>query len=88
MVDLEKCKYAETCGYDICVPEFCSEYEAVRINNGDRIRAMNNEELAEIIASNVLTGACNDFTNITGLKSCPHNCKKCVLAWLNQPVEE
>jgi hypothetical protein len=87
MGDFEKCKWAETCGHDICIPEYCPEFKAVRINNGDRIRAMTNKELAEIIASNANTGACNDF-GIPGIEPCKHNCKKCVLKWLNKPVEE
>lgn len=41
-----KCKYQESCGYDICIPEDCSEYEAATMTNGDRIRAMDDELLA------------------------------------------
>lgn len=55
--------------------------------NADRIRKMSDEELSEMIADNILTGACNDF-DIPGKNPCPHNCKKCVLEWLRMPHEE
>ena len=70
--------------------EAVQNYEAEKCpykkTNADRIRAMSDEELAEIISSNTLTGACNDF----GIphKKCRHNCKECVLTWLQQPAKE
>lgn len=60
-------------------------YRTEPITNADRIRAMSDEELAEMIADNILTGACNDF-NIPGKNPCPHNCKECALEWLKKPV--
>lgn len=71
---------------------FCPECRRKRIaaqnktTNADRIRAMSDAELAEIISANILTGACNDF-GIPGENPCPHNCKKCVLKWLQQKAE-
>lgn len=53
MSDFEKCKYADSCVYDLCVPEFCNEYEVARMTNGDRIRAMTDEELAKTAANHV-----------------------------------
>ena len=54
--------------------------------NADRIRAMSDDELAEIISSNAYTGACNDF----GIphENCGGNCRECVSKWLQQPAKE
>lgn len=53
--------------------------------NADRIRKMSNEELSEMIADNIHTGACNDF-DIPGKNPCPNNCRECVFEWLKKPV--
>lgn len=53
--------------------------------NADHIRGMSDEGLADIIADNILTGACNDF-GIPWKNPCPRNCKECVLEWLKKPV--
>lgn len=55
--------------------------------NADRIRAMSDEELAEMISRFVTTGACNDL-GIPSKKKCDSNCKVCILEWLRQPVED
>lgn len=43
------CKNAGSCGKDLCLPEFCKEFEYVQKTNAERIRSMNNEELAEFL---------------------------------------
>ena len=60
-----------------------------KLTNADRIRAMSDDELANAIASNAYTGACNDF-DITYDGKCCHNCEKCdaIIKWLKQPAEE
>ena len=60
-------------------------YRTEPMTNADRIRAMSDEGLANIIVDNVLTGACNDF-DIPGKNPCPNNCMECVLEWLKKPV--
>ena len=65
----------------------CNGSGAKPLTNADRIRAMSDAELAEIISENILTGACNDFSDIPGKNPCPHNCKECVLEWLQQEDE-
>ena len=47
MIGFEKCKWEHSCGYELCVPEFCKEYEAVPMTNADYIRSMSDEELAD-----------------------------------------
>lgn len=59
-----------------------------QITNADRIRAMSDEELANVIARNAYTGACNDF-GISYDGKCCHDCEKCdaIIKWLQQPAE-
>ena len=68
-------------------PETCAAYVPV-ITNADRIRSMSDEELANVIARNAYTGACNDF-GISYDGKCCHNCEKCdaIIKWLQQPAE-
>lgn len=55
--------------------------------NADRIRAMSDEEIAELILDWVQTGACNDFgIPVTG--NCNGKCVECIVEWLKQPAEE
>ena len=49
MEGFAKCTWAGLCGHDICLPEFCDQYEAAKITNADRIRAMSDDELAEYL---------------------------------------
>lgn len=55
--------------------------------NADRIRAMSDEEIAELILDWVQTGACNDFgVPVTG--NCNGKCVECIVEWLKHPAEE
>ena len=60
--------------------EGCSAYVPV-VTNADRIRAMSDEELADVVANGV---GC--------VLKAPHcmdsDCTPCILRWLKQPVEE
>ena len=64
--------------------------------NGDRIRAMNDEELAKIIDSYGLDEEihfcknrpeCNEILN-SGRTITHEMCRKCVLEWIHQPAGE
>lgn len=57
----------------------------IPLNNADRIRAMSDEELADIMSMHTATGACNDW----GIphKKCGGNCRECIIDWLKQPAE-
>ena len=55
----------------------CLSYK--RMTNGDRIRAMTDEELAKIIR-------CQNSKH--GDECCNTPCDKCILDWLKQEVEE
>lgn len=61
--------------------------------NGDRIRSMSDEELAEFVCRNSINtmcdiicgGWCNAVANLK--KSADEMCKEIVIKWLQQPVE-
>ena len=63
-------------GYDKC-----KRYKPNYTTNADRIRAMSDEELADVIANGV---SC--------VLSAPHcmddDCTYCILKWLKQPTKE
>lgn len=83
-MEFEKCKYEYSCGYDLCVPEFCKEYTPVPMTNGDRIRSMTDEELAEFILDKRENGTC--FNNKCYYYDPNKGCDDCTLEWLKQPV--
>lgn len=57
------------------------------VTNGDNIRSMTNENLAEFLDEFVHTGACNDF-GIAHERECDSNCVECIKEWLQQSVKE
>lgn len=77
------------CGYggkemaNICVLSPCPHETP---SNGDRIRAMSDEELANFIPDWSHTKACK--CNEHEFIGCDNQCEKCVLDWLKQPEEE
>ena len=71
-----------TCGNhgkaDICSEcAFDSKWEAKPMTNGDRIRAMSDEELAEF----------NNFCPFIDEECTMKGCNACILEWLKQPCE-
>lgn len=93
MKDFEKCKWAESCGYDICVPEYCSEYEGVEMNNADRIRELSDRQLANLLAKTYVEGAKLRFTygrfeNLTAEKVVHHKVYCEFMRWLRQTTTE
>ena len=52
------------------------------VTNADRIRAMSDEELAELI-SNIRYTRCNGR-----ITDCKPSCGECIREWLQQPAEE
>ena len=88
---------AETnCTYFIrgeCTAYFC-EYRRKKQTNADRIRAMNDEAIAEYVCRNSINtlcdiicgGECNAIATLK--KSGDWACKEIVMKWLQQPAEE
>ena len=65
-------------------PETCAAYVPV-ITNADRIRAMSDEELAELLLDGCRGSKCDDQPqNEWGSV----NCFQCRVTWLQQPAEE
>lgn len=82
MGHFEKCKYAESCGYEFCPCEECIDFEAKVMTNADRIRAMSDEELAKIISCP--KRVCDKIViHVDGIT----DCDACALDWLKQPAE-
>ena len=93
MKDFEKCKWAESCGYDICVPEYCSEYEGMEMNNADRIRELSDRQLANLLAETYVTGAKHASTygvikNHTAEEFVHHKVYCEYMRWLRQTATE
>ena len=62
------------------------------MTNADRIRSMNDEELAEVIRNGISSDAC-DFCKHNNLHCDGYPCKNkseknIIIEWLQQPVEE
>ena len=92
-----KCKYEESCGYEICTMEECCDYEKGTMTNGDRIRAMTDEELAHCMIGipdmDSQVGFCQNLPKCEELLDTEDGipssmCKKCLLKWLQQPAED
>ena len=63
----------------------CRLYNAKPMTNADRIRAMTDEELAKFVPNWSYTNACK--CDEKPYVDCNNECEKCVLEWLQQPVE-
>jgi hypothetical protein len=87
-------KICKTCGgFDICIighagrTAECPEWRPGKsdpMTNGDRIRAMSDEELSKFIPDWSYTNACKCDEHYV---DCNIECKNCVLEWLKQPAE-
>lgn len=85
MEGFAKCKFAESCGHEICIPEFCDEYEGVKMTIGDKIRGMSDDELVEksLLVLSV-------YADVVGLKLSPKRLaafKQCLLKEIQKPAE-
>ena len=89
--ETEHCKLLGI-GWKFATDTPCSGFTPRKtITNGDKIRQMSNEELAELLADNSC-GNCGFFSiSQNGIERCimPANdsCKYGKLAWLNAPAE-
>lgn len=80
--DANKCKEYHGCGS-------CNAWEQGIFTNADRIRAMSDEELAkwllEVMNHKVACFGEGAF-EYTPCRNVEHDCVKCGVAWLKQPV--
>lgn len=78
----KRCKYAEECLVS-SESDFCLNYEPRPLTHADRIRAMTDEELAELLNP---TASCTDCP-VDNRKPCGtdgRSCRDRVLDWLRQ----
>ena len=82
MVDCRKCQRFNACYFD---NDDCIGFVPKTMTNGDRIRSMTDEELAEIISSLGNCDTCYLYLN----RGCNINtsCKDAVLEWLRKETE-
>ena len=60
---------------------FCDKHTHPPITNGDRIRAMSDEELAKILGDKCICPPTSECEKLCG------DCDVCWLEWLRQPAE-
>ena len=66
-----------------------SDVRSVHITNGDRIRAMSDEELAVLIGDNIDCAVCREMHDSDYCpKPYPGTCYDCWLDWLRQEAKE
>lgn len=93
MGHFEKCKYAESCGYEFCPCEECIDFEAKVMTNADRIRAMSDEELARALYNGIEAHFCKNLPECEKMldsdEEIPEEkCIGCALAWLRSIAGE
>lgn len=71
------CDVWHNCGED------CPGWEEQRMTNADRIRAMTDEELAELLCNGKNTFRCY----VCPVEQCDDKCEKHCMEWLKQPKE-
>lgn len=66
-----------------------AEYEKGQMTNADRIRAMSDEELAQVLSSNcTYREFCHGCVAEKDMPNCPEDSIKKWTEWLKQPAEE
>jgi hypothetical protein len=85
--------FKDPCAWVHATFDACFEFEPMtepKLTNGDKIRQMTNEELAELLADNTCTDCGFFVINQDGTEGCTmttkDTCKDGKLAWLNAPV--
>ena len=85
-MNMEKCRWEESCGHEYCNLTDCPEYKAKPMTNADRIRAMTDEEL-EYGIKKISIGWepwCDRHCKMNG----DDDCNECLRKYLKQPVKE
>ena len=63
-------------------PGFCGDIELAPQTNADRIRAMSDEKLADLL-DKAAANCCIDIA-----RDCRESCVDCINDWLKQPVKD
>ena len=83
----EDCKNVKSCGKDLCLPEFCHQFDPKPKTNIEIIMEMDCEELAcwlTTLSLNNLRPWCDFHCRKDG----KYGCEKCALKWLKQPADK
>lgn len=90
-----RCKYKETCGDgEYLAGSECDRFNRIvevrTINNGDRIREMSNDELAEFIMKTAICSAKEPWCKVERLRDCENGfkCMGCILRWIEEDAAE
>lgn len=89
-----KCKYEESCGYEICTMEECCDYEKGTMTNADRIRSMSDKELAFWLAERYVKEAVLQLKDkgvtpsATDIREVEERMYMVWARWLQQPAED
>lgn len=85
MSNCENCKKYDDCRMGSGITWPCGAYVPKRLTNADRVRAMSNEEMAELLLESCRGSKCEDQPqNEWG----SINCFQCRMNWLRQPAVE
>ena len=77
-----KCKYKESCGFDICLEDDCTGYEPVPETNGDILRALSDDALGRFLCRNIT----QDCSACVGSEYCSAG-QTGLVKWLGLPAE-
>ena len=85
----EDCKNAGSCGKDLCLPEFCDQFDPKQKTDADRIRAMSDRELAEFLSGMFSEVGCEEHNlSAIQLEALKHNLFCIFMNWLKQPADK
>ena len=84
MSECENCKKYEDCAAESGLTWPCGAFVPKTVSNGQRIRAMSDEELCKLIMA-IPDVPCGQ---VGYPEICTHKCEACFTDWLKQPAEE
>lgn len=87
------CKNAGLCGKDLCLPEFCHEFDRITKTNAEILREMSDEELAKFLAERFANETLNrlsedNVVTATQIEAITQTWYCCWMDWLKRPAEE
>jgi hypothetical protein len=87
------CKNAGSCGKDLCLPEFCHQFDPIQKTNAERIREMSDEELAHFITDRLVAESCHRINDegykptAIDIEAIRHRVYCHWMQWLRLPAE-
>ena len=87
MSKCERCKKYDDCSTGSGLIWPCGAYDPKSVSNGDRIRAMSDEELAEKMCGHAIDTICDIVCDGECCTGTEDGCIAKLLDWLKQPAE-